>query len=419
MKRKLITAGVLLALLLSLWLPAIPAQAAKEPEIEAASAVVMDATTGEILWSKDADTVRPAASMTKVMAAWLVYEAIHDGRTTLETPVPVSSDVYAFSRDEVYSNIPFQTDEVYTVEDMLEAFLCYSACAAGPALGELLYGSEENFVAAMNAKAWSLGLDAWFDQSYDEGYLSARDMAVLSRQVIDECPEILDITRRSQFEFGGKTYDSSNDLLKNDNTAIGLVDGLKTGWTPEAGSCMAATSTKDGTRLIAVSMKAKAVNARYRDGAALLRYGYDVLDARRAAGYTYATPHTAGVTLNGAQLGLHAYLANGNNYVRLRDFAAVLNGTGAQFGLEYDGASGIVSIQNGSAYNGTLDVMPSNGATVMSQLCQPVLNVDGQPYAIDAYLIDGFNYMKLRDLADVVGCGIDWDAATGMVVLLP
>ena len=120
----------------------------------------MDNTTGEILWSQDADTIRPVASMTKVMAAYLVYEAIHDGRITMDTPVPISVYTYYFSRDDIYSNIPFEWDQTYTVRDMLEAFLCYSACAAGPALGELLYGSEEAFVDAMNAKVLELGIDA-------------------------------------------------------------------------------------------------------------------------------------------------------------------------------------------------------------------------------------------------------------------
>lgn len=419
MKKKWMSLVLLTSLLTSGVLGLSPVRAAEAPDIEGTSAVIVDAATGETLWSKDKDTVRPIASMTKVMAAYLVFEAIQDGRVTLDTPVPVSTYTYYFSRDTIYSNIPFERDVTYTVEDMLEAFLCYSACAPGPALGELLYGSEEGFVAAMNAKAQEMGLDARFDQSYDEGYMSADAMAKLSRQVINECPEILGYTRMEEFDFGGESYPSSNNLLDSDDSAIGDVDGLKTGWTPQAGSCMTATATKNGSRLITVTMNADAVNARYTDSAELLRYGFEVLDARKAEGFAYAQPNQAVVNMNGAQLGMQAYLADGNNYVRLRDFAAILSGTGSQFGLSYDTCTDAVVITSGAPYDGSNSGGLIQGDTVMSQLHQPLVYVDGDAYAIDSYLIDGLNYMKIRDLCDAIGCGIDWDETTGQVILVP
>lgn len=420
MKKKLLSIVLSAALLLTGL--TTPAQAAEAPDIQGTSAVIMDNTTGEILWSQDADTIRPVASMTKVMAAYLVYEAIHDGRISMDTPVPVSVYTYYFSRDDVYSNIPFEWDQTYTVRDMLEAFLCYSACAAGPALGELLYGSEEAFVDAMNAKVLELGIDAWYDQSYDEGYMSARAMATLSRQVLAECPEILEITSLEEFEFGGETYPSSNNLLGGDEEeqeAIGSVDGLKTGWTPQAGSCMAATSVKDGQRLITVTMNARAVNARYSDSRELLEAGFEILQERLEDGYAYASPNAATVSMSGAQLSLQAYLANGNNYVRLRDFAAILSGTSSQFGLTYDSTSGAVVINSGAPYEGTNSGGQITGGTVMSQLYQPTIYVDNAPYSIDSYLIAGLNYMKIRDLCAAIGCGIDYDSTTGQVILIP
>lgn len=419
LKKKIMCVLLTIAVLCSVAVPSAPMMAASEPNIKGTSAVIMDAATGEVLWSKDADTVRPVASMTKVMAAYLVFEAVQAGRISMDTQVPVSTYTYYFSRDSVYSNIAFEWDEVYTVEDMLEAFLCYSACAAGPALGELVYGSEEAFVAAMNAKAQEMGINARFDQSYDEGYMSANAMATLSKQVIEECPEILTVTSRASFEFGGETYPSSNSLLGTEDVSIGHVDGLKTGWTPQAGSCMAATATKEGSRLITVTMNAKAVNARYSDSEALLKYGFAMLAERKANGYAYASPNQATVSMNGEQLSMQAYLANGNNYVRLRDFAAILNGTGSQFGLTYDAANGAVVINNGAPYDGNNSSSIIQGGTVMSQLSQPVLYVDGVAYAIDSYLIDDLNYMKIRDLCAAIGCGIEWDEATGQVVLVP
>lgn len=415
--KKIVSLILSAALLLPVFDTAAWAVETPSPEIEGTSAIIVDVTTGDTLWSQDADTVRPVASMTKAMAAYLVYEAIHNGQITMETAVPISTYTYYFSRDDIYSNIPFEWEETYTVEDMLEAFLCYSSCAAGPALGELIYGSEEAFVAAMNTKAQELGLNASFDQSYDEGYMSARAMATLASRILSDCPEMLEITSRSEFEFAGETYGSSNALLDSDDPSIGTVDGLKTGWTPQAGSCMCATAVKDGHRLITVTMNARAVNARYSDSEELLRTGFELLDAYEAEGYTYASPHTANVSMNGGQYSLHAYLADGNNYVRLRDLAALLDGTGSQFGLEY--IDGIVSINNGASYDGAISGDLSNGKTVLTQMRQPVLTVDGVAYTIDAYLIDGLNYMKIRDLAAAIGCGIEWDGSTGQVVLLP
>lgn len=417
MKKKVLSLLLSLALLSSM-LP-LTAQAAETPNIESTSAIVMDAATGEALWSQDADTVRPVASMTKAMAAYLVLEAVKDGRITMETPVPISTYTYYFSRDNVYSNLPFYTDRTYTVRDMLNAFMVYSACAAGPALGELVYGSEENFVAAMNTKAQELGINARYDQSYDEGYMSARAMATLSKHIVEECPEMLEITAQSTFTFNDRTYESSNALLDLDDTSIGDVDGIKTGWTPMAGSCMAATAVKDGHRIITVSMNATAVNARFSDSKKLLRYGFETLEERLADGYAYATPNTATVSMNGSQLSMQAYLANGNNYVRLRDFAAVLKGTGSQFGLSYDNTNGSVVINNGGIYEGTNSGGTITGGAVMSKLHQPVLYVDGTAYSIDSYLIGDMNYMKIRDLCDAIGCGIDWDQTTGQVILLP
>ena len=123
--------------------------------------------------------------------------------------------------------------------------------------------------------------------------MSARAMATLSRQVIAECPEILEITSLEEFEFGGETYPSSNNLLGQDQEEqeeIGTVDGLKTGWTPQAGSCMAATSVKDNQRLITITMNASAVNARYSDSRELLQTGFDILEERLEDGYAYASP---------------------------------------------------------------------------------------------------------------------------------
>ena len=403
MKKKILS----LLLVIAILLPTTQiANAATTPKLSGSSGIIMD---------------------------YLVLDAVNQGRISLDTPVPISNYTYYFSRDSRYSNIPFDKDKVYTVADMVEAFMCYSACAAGPALGELLYGSEDAFVEAMLQRevvdgllelgpfrGIMMGINATFTESYDSGRMSARSMALLSQKIVNECPSILDFASQKTFEFGGKTYYTSNTLLSYSDPSIGKVDGLKTGWSPAAGSCMAATATKGSSRLITVTMNAPTVNGRITDSAALLSAGFEAIEEKLENGYSYASPHVVTVRLNGETVAMNSYVANGNNYVRLRDFAAVLNGTGSQFSLEYDSGSQAVVINNGAAYQGDLNInVTSGGNTVLTKLQQPVMMVDNAPYAVNTYLIGQLNYMKIRDLAQAVGCGIDWDATTGQVVLVP
>lgn len=418
MKKKVTSLLLTLAMLLSL-MPAA-AFAAEEPKVTATSAILIDNETGEVLWERNADEKREIASMTKIMVAYLTYEALDEGRINYETKVPISDSVREFSNNRVYSNIPFEEDKEYTVNEVLDAFMCYSSCAAGPALGELLYGTEEACVEAMNEKAKEMGLDATFTRTYDDGIMSARTTAKMVRAIVQDYPQILASTSKVTFEFGGQTYDTTNKLLTGEWGDIGVVDGMKTGTSPNAGFCFAATSSKDSARLISVVMNAATRDDRFTDSANLLSYGYTLLGEKRADGYAYAYPHTASVTMDGQTLELQAYLVNGNNYVRLRDYANILNGTAAQFSLEYDAASGSVVVQTGKAYRpGGSEGLAVGTEPVFTKLRTPSLLVDNASFAINSYLIDDLNYMKIRDLAAAVGCGIDYNAQTGQVVLVP
>lgn len=418
MKKKVTSLLLALAMLLSLMPTA--AFAAEEPKVTATSAILIDNETGEVLWERNADEKREIASMTKIMVAYLTYEAIDEGRINYETKVPISASVREFSNNRVYSNIPFEENKEYTVAEVLDAFMCYSSCAAGPALGELLYGTEEACVEAMNEKAKEMGLDATFTCTYDDGIMSARTTAKMVRAIVQDYPQILASTSKVTFEFGGQTYNTTNKLLTGEWGDIGVVDGMKTGTSPNAGFCFAATSSKDSARLISVVMNAATRDDRFTDSANLLSYGYTLLGEKRADGYAYAYPHTASVTMDGQTLELQAYLVNGNNYVRLRDYANILNGTAAQFSLEYDAASGSVVVQTGKAYRpGGSEGLAVGTEPVFTKLRTPSLLVDNASFAINSYLIDDLNYMKIRDLAAAVGCGIDYNAQTGQVVLVP
>ena len=418
MKKKVTSLLLTLAMLLSLMPTA--AFAAEEPKVTATSAILIDNETGEVLWERNADEKREIASMTKIMVAYLTYEAIDEGRINYETKVPISASVREFSNNRVYSNIPFEENKEYTVAEVLDAFMCYSSCAAGPALGELLYGTEEACVEAMNEKAKEMGLDATFTCTYDDGIMSARTTAKMVRAIVQDYPQILASTSKVTFEFGGQTYNTTNKLLTGEWGDIGVVDGMKTGTSPNAGFCFAATSSKDSARLISVVMNAATRDDRFTDSANLLSYGYTLLGEKRADGYVYAYPHTASVTMDGQTLELQAYLVNGNNYVRLRDYANILNGTAAQFSLEYDAASSSVVVQTGKAYRpGGSEGLAVGTEPVFTKLRTPSLLVDNASFAINSYLIDDLNYMKIRDLAAAVSCGIDYNAQTGQVVLVP
>lgn len=409
-------------LVAALALPAFAggAEAASTPSVSGTSALVIDAETGDVMWSKNANQVREIASMTKIMAAYVVYDAIDQGIITMDTQVPVSDWAYRFSHSTVYDNVPFEKDGYYTVSQMLDAFLVYSSCSAGTALAELLAGSEEAFAAQMNAKAAEIGVEGTFYSSYDEGEMDATNVAKLCYLTVKNHPEMLEVTQKTSFTFDGVTYEASNKLLSGNWGDIGIVDGIKPGWTPNAGMCLAATSTKDGHRMIAVTMNASSVYGRASDCANLLAYGYEKLDEQLDAGYNYAYPHTAAVTMNGQALTLQAYLVNGNNYVRLRDFANILNGTGSQFALEYNGATGVIEAVNGGSYEpGGTEGIALSSDTAFTKMSQAPFSVDGIVNSIDAYLIDNLNYMKIRDLADAIGCGIEWNQATGQVELYP
>ena len=273
MQKKVTSLVLMLALMLSM-MP-LTAFAAEAPEVTATSAILIDNETGEVLWERNADAKREIASMTKIMVAYLTYEALDEGRITFGTKVPISDEVRAFSNNTVYSNLPFDEEKDYTVEEVLDAFMCYSSCAAGPALGELLYGTEEDCVAAMNEKAKEMGLDATFTLTYDDGIMSARTTAKMVRAIVQDYPQILACTSQVTFEFGGKTYNTTNKLLTGEWGDIGVVDGMKTGTSPNAGFCFAATSSKDSARLISVVMNAASRDDRFNDSAELLSYGLD------------------------------------------------------------------------------------------------------------------------------------------------
>lgn len=245
---------------------------AVEDEITAPAAVLIEAKTNKILYEKNAHEKRACASITKVMTLLLVMEAIDDGKIKLTDTLTASA--YAASMGG--SDIWLEEGEQMTVDDLIKATAVASANDAAVVLAEAISGSEERFVAEMNKKAKSLGMnDTTFKNCNgldEEGHItSAFDVAIMSSALIKH-EKIFDYTSIwLDYLRGGKTQIvNTNKLLK---TYTGIT-GLKTGTTNDAGCCMSATATRDNMSLIAVVLGCDNGTSRFGDAATLLDYGF-------------------------------------------------------------------------------------------------------------------------------------------------
>lgn len=241
------------------------------------SAILIEASTGKILYEKEADTEKAPASMTKIMSMALIMDAIKDGKITLEDNVVISDKAASMGGSQVYLN----TGEKYKVKDLLKSIAVASANDAVVAMSEKIGGTVEKFVEMMNNKCKEIGcthtnfvnphgLDA-------EGhYSSARDMSLMASYLINNYPEILEYT--SIYEDYLQRPDGSNTWLVNTNKLVRFyedVDGLKTGFTQTAGYCLTATAKKNNMRLISVVMGVDTPDNRTSDTVKLLNYGFN------------------------------------------------------------------------------------------------------------------------------------------------
>jgi D-alanyl-D-alanine carboxypeptidase (penicillin-binding protein 5/6) len=253
-------------------LPTIRASALSAEEVNAPSAILMEAQTGKILFEKNSHEKRACASITKIMTLILVMEAVDSGKIGLNDMVSVSKHAASMGGSQIW----LKEGETMSVDDLLKATVIASANDCSVALGEYVAGSEEEFVAQMNQKAQQLGMkDTTFKNCYgldEDGHLtSANDIAIMSRELIKH-KKIFDYTKTWMDTLrGGKTQlVNTNKLLK---TYKGIT-GLKTGTTGKAGSCMAATAERDGVQLIAVVLGCSDTKTRFSSSAALLDYGF-------------------------------------------------------------------------------------------------------------------------------------------------
>ena len=284
-KKKLL--GVLLSALLIVTLmgPALPVSG-EEIELTAPAAVLMEASTGRVLFEKGAHDQRPCASITKVMTLCLTFDAIEAGQLSLTETLSASAHAASMGGSDIW----LKEGEQMTVDDLIKATVIMSANDAAVVLAENVAGSEEAFVARMNEKAQELGMkDTVFKNCNgldEDGHVtSAYDVAVMSRELIKH-EKIFDYTLTwIDYVRGGETQlVNTNKLIRSYRG----ITGLKTGTTSKAGSCIAATAERDSLALISVVLGAENTDNRFRDAAALLDFGF--------AGWAVTVPEAPEIT---------------------------------------------------------------------------------------------------------------------------
>ena len=242
--------------------------------LDAKSAILMDATTGAVLYEQNPDEALPPASVTKVMTLLLVMEAIDQGKISLTDTVSASDFASQMGGSQIY----LKAGERMSVEDLLKSVIISSANDAAVALAEYICGSEDSFVAEMNKKAAELGMKNThfentngLDDTTENHVTSARDIAIMSRELIKH-KKILEYSSiwMSTIRSGEFTLTNTNRLIRFYPGAT----GLKTGSTSKAKFCISATAQRENLHLIAVIMGAPTRDIRNEEAKKLLDYGF-------------------------------------------------------------------------------------------------------------------------------------------------
>lgn len=247
-----------------------------ELEISSPSSILIEASTGKVLYENNKDEKRPMASMTKIMSMILIMEQIEQGNLKYDDKVVISKEASSMGGSQIF----LQENDEYKVSELLKSIAMASANDAVVALAEKTYGSKEEFINQMNKKAKELGLrNTNFVNVHgldeENHYSSAYDMAIMAKELI-KYEDILNFT--SVYEEYLQKPDGSQIWLVNTNKLVRFydgVDGLKTGYTQNAGYCLTATAKKNNFRLISVVMGSDTIETRSSDTVKLLNYGFN------------------------------------------------------------------------------------------------------------------------------------------------
>lgn len=296
MRHRVLTAVLSLFFSVGCCLPALAAEKQYENltdlGLTSKSALLMEEDTGTILYEQNSHEALPPASVTKVMTLLLIYEGERDGKFDWTDTVQVSEHAASMGGSQVF----LEEGETQTAADMTKSIAIASANDAAVAMAEFLAGSEEAFVQKMNERAKELGME---DTNFvnacgldTEGHVSsAYDIALMSRELMENFPEIKEYTTTWQDSIVHKTRRGEETFgLTNTNKLIQWYDGatgLKTGSTGNALYCLSGTAERDGMGLIAVVMAAPDYKVRFREVMQLLDYGFAnyAIEKGREKGY--------------------------------------------------------------------------------------------------------------------------------------
>lgn len=268
---------ILILLLLLISIPLVKAEGTEDLAPNAKSAIMIEASTGEILFQKNKDEKLAPASMTKMMSMLLIMEEIENGNLKWNEMITTSEKASSMGGSQIFLKV----GEKMTVEDLLKGVAIASGNDAVVALAERVSGSEEQFVKRMNIRAKDLGLKNTnfinaTGLTADNHYSSAYDMSLIAKELVKH-EKILEFT--STYEDYLRKDTKSPFWLVNTNRLVRFkegVDGLKTGFTDEAGYCLTATMKKDNMRLITVVMKEENTSKRSADTTKMLDYGFNI-----------------------------------------------------------------------------------------------------------------------------------------------
>lgn len=352
--------------------PPMSWSAGTAPAVNATGAVVLDYDSGEFYCEKNADVARPAASMTKIMSVYLVFQEIEAGRLSLDSWVKASARAAAMSNNPAYSGLErLKAGESYQVDTLLRLIMTASCNGSVLVLAEHIGGSEAAFVARMNETAKQMGLDAKYADCcgfIDDGNaVSPRAMAQLAQRVIREYPKILEYSSLKSVSFQGKTFYSTNTLLR-DGSVVG-IDGLKTGTTNGARYCFTGTAKQDGRRIIAVVMNTTSSSARMSECKKLLEYGFACRAEREKVWST--ADKTLSVTLRAAGTSARPYVPTAFT----ASFSGLPDGVKMPCTVTWlvDGAPAGAAKPGISVFNGSTDTFsytPAVGQKQVSVTCQ-------------------------------------------------
>lgn len=274
--------GILCLILCSQSMSALGAEEKKaELPITSPSALLMEVSTGQVLYEKEADKQRAPASVTKVMTMLLIFDALKEGKISLEEEVTVSEYAASMGGSQVF----LEPGETQSVETMLKCISVASANDACVAMAEHISGSEEAFVSAMNERAKMLGMNHTTFVNCNgldaDGHVTtARDIGIMSRELLMNYPKIHTYATIWMENITHKTRKGTSAFgLTNTNKLIRqypYATGLKTGSTGNAKFCVSASAKKEEVELLAVIMGAEDSKSRFRDATTLLNYGFGI-----------------------------------------------------------------------------------------------------------------------------------------------